>query len=296
MRVTPEGSHGNRHEVVNGNAEPGAAAPLPPPTATRHKGVLDMAPRHPRRTEGFTLIELLVVIAIIAILAAILFPVFAQAREKARQTACLSNTKQIGTGLMMYMQDYDGVAFNCPNAKPGGHYGNTPGIAVWWTEVLMPYIKNKQVFACPSLEGTVGTSGYPAVDYDVRYSLNENVLGRQAYQTGEKPVSDSFLDNPAEVGVVSDGAIAKDGSYAYPWGGIACDVTTGGKVSYYWCSSDPNTPWWLYGVPVHFGGINVVFFDGHAKFSGKPTRNPNANPNGYNAYYYASVKVWPDNK
>src|SRR6478672_6965972 len=60
-----------------------------------------------RRHDGFTLIELLVVIAIIAILAAILFPVFAQAREKARQTSCLSNQKQIGTGIMMYVQDYD---------------------------------------------------------------------------------------------------------------------------------------------------------------------------------------------
>jgi prepilin-type N-terminal cleavage/methylation domain-containing protein/prepilin-type processing-associated H-X9-DG protein len=86
---------------------------------------------------GFTLIELLVVIAIIAILAAILFPVFAQARAKARSAACLSNVKQIGTSLMMYVQDYDEMT---PGARGGGWE--------WWTE-LMPYIKNLDVLNCP---------------------------------------------------------------------------------------------------------------------------------------------------
>jgi prepilin-type N-terminal cleavage/methylation domain-containing protein/prepilin-type processing-associated H-X9-DG protein len=90
-----------------------------------------------RIKRGFTLIELLVVIAIIAILAAILFPVFAQARSKARQTACLSNVKQIGTAMMMYVQDYDETT---PSARGGGWE--------WWTE-LMPYIKNLDVLNCP---------------------------------------------------------------------------------------------------------------------------------------------------
>jgi prepilin-type N-terminal cleavage/methylation domain-containing protein/prepilin-type processing-associated H-X9-DG protein len=101
-----------------------------------------------RKRTGFTLIELLVVIAIIAILAAILFPVFAQAREKARQSGCLSNLKQIGTGLMMYAQDYD-EAYPCNWF--GGLWATTPNGRMYkWMDAVYPYVKNEQVFSCPS--------------------------------------------------------------------------------------------------------------------------------------------------
>ena len=98
------------------------------------------------RKAGFTLIELLVVIAIIAILAAILFPVFAQAREKARTTSCLSNIKQIALAFQMYLQDYDEVMV-ITMAQNTGASGFSPQ---WWSKLEEPYIKNWQIFRCPS--------------------------------------------------------------------------------------------------------------------------------------------------
>lgn len=111
-----------------------------------------------RTRSGFTLIELLVVIAIIAILAAILFPVFAKAREKARQTSCLSNMKQIGLGLMMYVQDWDETM---PGFKHRLYGGNSRGDG--WYEGIEPYVENEQIGICPSYkyESTYGRTNMP---------------------------------------------------------------------------------------------------------------------------------------
>lgn len=98
-----------------------------------------------RNHRGFTLIELLVVIAIIAILAAILFPVFAKAREAARQTACINNGKQLATGLLMYAQDYDELLPRAWTSTGGPNNASRD-----WSTDTEPYIKNTRVFVCPS--------------------------------------------------------------------------------------------------------------------------------------------------
>ena len=105
---------------------------------------------HPLQKKAFTLIELLVVIAIIAILAAILFPVFARARENARRSSCMSNLKQIGLGILQYAQDYD-------EKMPRAWYGTDPfdnnGVNYWWQDATAPYLKSSQIFVCPSATG-----------------------------------------------------------------------------------------------------------------------------------------------
>src|SRR5256885_13113510 len=104
-----------------------------------------------KENRAFTLIELLVVIAIIAILAAILFPVFAQAREKARGISCISNEKQVGLGILMYVQDYDETFpvyfYNVPPQKADPPFTpDEPETTVGWNEAIYPYIKNIQLF------------------------------------------------------------------------------------------------------------------------------------------------------
>ncbi len=112
--------------------------------------------------KGFTLIELLVVIAIIAILAAILFPVFARAREKARQTSCLSNVKQLMLSVMMYAQDYDEMLIPGAQIKP-----SAPGNL--WFDVIQPYVNNEQILVCPSQANPTAGANYDPTGYGWNY-------------------------------------------------------------------------------------------------------------------------------
>lgn len=174
-----------------------------------------------RKPNGFTLIELLVVIAIIAILAAILFPVFATAREKARQTMCLSNENQIALAVLQYIQDYDETMVPAMNCQQGS-LGNAPwcgGQEESWVASVMPYIKNQvgggSVWICPDLEHdfwhiTSNHSSYPTIElqYFDTYGFNKDYLQPDPDCSPSKamqgvvpwgfPVSDAKIDAPAE--------------------------------------------------------------------------------------------------
>ncbi len=125
--------------------------------------------------KGFTLIELLVVIAIIAILAAILFPVFAKAREKARQISCASNMKQLGLGFIQYNQDND-------EAMPYGSGWDNATNDRGWAGKIYPYVKSTQVYKCPD-DATTGSPGATPPTYPVSYAANQNILPHQANAT-----------------------------------------------------------------------------------------------------------------
>lgn len=218
---------------------------------------------------AFTLIELLVVIAIIAILAAILFPVFAKAREQARKTACLSNEKQIGTALVMYAQDYD-------ESYPVryGDYETLPGsvdkLQMSWKSMLYPYIKSYDVFKCPSNDAAkVGMNAWDPVTstyvsnpvYKSGYAIwlpQGFGFAASIFPNGVSDVTTlASLAYPAqELVVIEDhylwGDVGPYLSYCEP-SGPSCDS-----------NSIPGASSWGSGHAKKAG--NIVYFDGHAKY------------------------------
>ena len=249
-----------------------------------------------QKRKGFTLIELLVVIAIIAILAAILFPVFAKAREKARQASCASNLKQIGLAMLQYSQDNDELlvkAWYAGNpANPNGWNASDPAAGYYkWMDAVYPYTKSTQVFHCPDDSGLNGTSGQyvpfqqlgtttgTTAGGDAKHygsysinSFNFNAAGSFPTATGPgNTVSGNggftlaTLNSPASTVWVVDG----DGGYQADCDGNNLFITTEGGLPAIGCTSK-NPPNLIDGdmtIFRHSGPniTNVLWCDGHVK-------------------------------
>ncbi|RYF33262.1 MAG: DUF1559 domain-containing protein, partial [Cytophagaceae bacterium] len=236
------------------------------------------------KQHGFTLIELLVVIAIIAILAAILFPVFARARANARRTSGLSNLKQIGLGLMQYLQDYDERYPNTVTERQGvGYYGapDTPaGVADFSLRAkLQPYVKSVQLFKDPSAaDWPAPTAGawYPT-DYGFHNNEGNFPAGVSSDQITWYKANPTFgfnsnttssqIANSAEFIISADAARpnnpsnpSRGGLYPFNGGNITTSATDGqfpftGGVPYSAGQAGPSIR--------HLGGTNFLFADGH---------------------------------
>ncbi len=211
------------------------------------------------RQRAFTLIELLVVIAVIAILAAILFPVFAQAREKARSISCLSNCRQLGMAIQMYVTDHD-EAFPCSCMQGMSMPGMTSSNLQSWLDTVLPYIKTTALYRCPSDSSPLWTS----MDTPRRssYGFNAYFIPIQEPYYG---VTLAQVNKPAECILVTELADTWSQDFFMPmyWGDPP-------KVS----NADMQMMEWdmMNQVPLslaiqrHQGGASYVFADGHAKW------------------------------
>jgi prepilin-type N-terminal cleavage/methylation domain-containing protein/prepilin-type processing-associated H-X9-DG protein len=210
--------------------------------------------------KGFTLIELLVVIAIIALLAAILFPVFARARENARRTACISNLKQISLGYMQYTQDYD-------ERFPANFSALSGGKRIYYFAAVDPYIKSKQVWVCPSesIQGGIlaeaATGNFTTSDsihyyYNFRIGGNSGIIPLALKSLAEFDTpSDVFLLWDMEAQTAASGATANRDLYASDFRGSSVVP-----------SRDAVRPGLQGGIGRHLEGENYAYVDGHVKW------------------------------
>jgi len=229
---------------------------------------------------GFTLIELLVVIAIIAILSAILFPVFSRARENARRSSCVSNLKQLGTGVYMYTQDYDG---RYPMAS------NVDGTARRWPDYIFPYVKSSQVFTCPSVasldvtnRGQVWAPTTSASGKVFGYGYNYQYLGNSRIPTPARPhfpftALESLVTAPAQTVAITDtggvGNSGTSGTYTidpplpvtYQDGSPRGSGRNAAADGYYPNGSASTLTQRSTPAARHLDMVSVAFADGHAK-------------------------------
>lgn len=229
------------------------------------------------KRQGFSLIELLIIIATIAILAAILFPVFACAREKARGTSCVNNLKQITTGLLLYAQDYDEQL--CPCQIGSGT----------WDQLCLPYVRNQKVFLCPDAHIIPQANGR-GLSYGMNYRLDQfsTAVLEDVYSLwyGTFPLSGlrrpaqtmwimdtAYVDNPNAMPVHAEDPTKwilnttglpgigwnTNGYVRFPQDPPGHDATLNYTIRFYvW------DPWRA--APIHNGGANTSFCDGHVKW------------------------------
>jgi prepilin-type N-terminal cleavage/methylation domain-containing protein len=222
---------------------------------------------NPSQRKGFTLIELLVVIAIISLLAAISFPVFARARESARRASCQSNLKQIGLGVAQYTQDYDermppmfyladGAAYT--TIEQGGHFmgnfgaGSGDGYFIGWEDMLDPYIKSYQVWACPSVAYTGTIRGVPGSGPPHSYAASYYFGAGGVAPANIRPVAISAINQAAAKVLITE-------CLADKWVAPSGTAAIGIRFRYL---TDSN-----YGGigPIHFNTRNILFADYHVK-------------------------------
>jgi len=220
------------------------------------------------KKKAFTLIELLVVITIISILAAILFPVFARARENARRASCMSNLKQTSLGIMQYTQDYDERyprwcdpdMVSTDTSMPWHQFGVIPTGSdtvniLTWMDFIYPYVKNTQIFVCPSARAN-GQENAPSYGYSTGISMGGSfgsLSGGYNYHGGDLtlnniPISLAQVQRPSEIVMVMD------------YNSVYSLVTSPAEIRRNAVSSDPTR------VTPHLGGANVAYADGHVKW------------------------------
>jgi prepilin-type N-terminal cleavage/methylation domain-containing protein/prepilin-type processing-associated H-X9-DG protein len=223
-----------------------------------------------KRHAGFTLIELLVVIAIIAIVAAILFPVFSQAKAAAKRAACLSNLRQIGAAMLMYETDFDDrlpdrrdLKISLPGGfKPWTTWPPSDPRAGWAAVVLYPYTRNDDLWSCPSADGIFPNTVQVKQPVSSAANAKQTTYWLWRFDRPDDPIPLDNLWGKTDQQAVEDLVAANNPQAGKPDGVADVEIA----VDPYFPKSIPTTPPEVRGKAVHAGGRNRLFLDGHAKW------------------------------